>query len=295
MENQIPESLYLSVTVTLEDTSSTKGLGDTDNTMDTDIHPPVTNAGHTMTSSVVIGPDDSHFNDEAQRVESLKKATMTTPFKDSAPVNTWFNPEWWTKTYPFLYVLGVGGPENQEVLDEYGAIDEEQSTIRRTKLTLEEYFKRLGNLSDQRFNNDRSFFGSAWDIIRRRELYGATRIQLKLPHHNHDLLLAINKITASDIKKHLGNFDTVKDDYNDLPEPIRELLKYVRNVGSYLSQSDHCQERLNWRHQIEALMLEFGPFHGWITIVPPDDNSPADYFPSPGCRDQSGRRTMLFT
>ena len=271
MEKQIPDSLYMSVTVTLEDTSSTEGLGGKDHTPDDPSSPDDRAPKHTMTSSVSIGPDAGHFNDAAQKVEGLKKAAMTTPFEDSKPINTWFNPSWWTRSYPFLYIFGVGGPENQEVFDEYGAVDEDLSTIRRTKLTLEEYFKRLANLRDQRFNHDRSFFGSAWDIMRRRQLYRAVRIQLKLPHHDHDLLVAINKITAADIKKHLGNFDPAKDDYNDLPDPIRQLLKYTRNVGANLSQSD--QERLNWRYQIHAFMLQFGPFHGWITIVPPDTNS----------------------
>jgi hypothetical protein len=171
-----------------------------------------------------------------------------------------------------LYLLGVGGPEDAEVKDEDGNIDTEKSTIRRTNLTLDSCFKRLANPRDQRFNMDRSFFGSAWDILRRRELYKATRIQLKLPRNNDELLKAINSLTAQEVKTALDNFDVATDDYEILPKTIRELLKYLRNVGTNLRQSD--QERINWRYQVEALMLEKGPFQGWITLVPSDHQSP---------------------
>jgi len=119
---------------------------------------------------------------------------------------------------------------------------------------------------------DRSFFGTAWDIMRRRDLYKTTRIQLKLPRHNEKLLKAINSLTAKDVKTALDNFDASTDSYESLPETIRELLKYLRNIGSNLRQSD--QERINWRWQIQSMMLEKGPFQVWITLVPSDHQSP---------------------
>jgi hypothetical protein len=270
LDSQVPEDLYNSVTVTTEDTFDTKGLGDNDD--DDDDRSANAHRFPRQTASVAVGPDAGHFNDEAQKVAGLRKAVTTVPFRDDDPVNTWSNPSWWTKSYVTLYLLGVGGPENDVVKDDFGDVDEAASTIRRTELTLEKYVERVACLRDQRFNMDRSFFGSAWDIMRRRELFTSTRIQLKLPRHNEELLKAVNSLTAAGVKEALDDFDAATDDYDSLPEPVRELLKYLRNVGSNLRQSD--QERINWRFEVQSLMLEKGPFQGWITLVPSDHQSP---------------------
>jgi hypothetical protein len=254
-EGEVPDLLYQAVTLSLGDTYDTKVHGDDAGKADRDVkeapdHDDQLRDG--MTSSIAVGPDADHFNEDAEKVNRVRQLVMTAPYQDDAPVNTWHNPNMWTSLYPHLFVLGLGGPENQVVLDEDGNIDLDSSTIRRTKLPLEGYFERLANQSDQRFNMDRSFFGVAWDIIRRRELWLASRVLLNLPSDT-DLLAKVTSVTQDDIKTHLLDFEYSAEAYEALPEEIKTLLRYVKNVGAKLRQSDH--ERRNWRHQVNYNLL----------------------------------------
>jgi hypothetical protein len=74
LENQVPESLYNSVTVASEDTFNTKGMGYNEDEDDDSITPTRVN-----TASSAVGPDDGHFNEESQKIVGLKKAVMYAP------------------------------------------------------------------------------------------------------------------------------------------------------------------------------------------------------------------------
>jgi hypothetical protein len=181
-EGQVPDVLYESVTVSLGDTYDTKVHGEDREPEHDEDNDRQLREG--MTSSIAVGPDATHYNEDAEKINRLRQLVMSAPYQDDAPVDTWNNANMWTSLYPHLFILGIGGPENYVVHDEDGDTDHEASTIRRTKLPLEGYFKRLANLKDQRFNAERSFFGVAWDIIRRRELFLASRVLLNLHQKN---------------------------------------------------------------------------------------------------------------
>jgi hypothetical protein len=252
-EGEVPDLLYQSVTMSLGDSYDTKVHGDSAGAnIDATTETQAETLRSELTSSVAVGPDATHYNDDAEKVHRIRQLVMTAPYQDDDPINTFQNPTLWRHSYPHLYLLGIGGPEDCRVMNEDGEVDYDASTIRRTKLPLEQYFRRLANLNDQRFNHDRSYFGVAWDIIRRRELHKACRILLNLPN-DKELLAKVTSVTEDDIKKHLLNFEYSAEAYDALPEGIRTLLRYVRNVGSNLRQSD--QERRNWRYLVHYISM----------------------------------------
>jgi hypothetical protein len=188
-------------------------------------------------------------------------ATLISPH-DEHPINTFGNPQFWPKGWPFLFTLGVGGPEEDKNLPV-------GSPKRLHTMTFDRFSQRIAKLYDDRFETDRDFGGVVWNLKQRRSMITWTRLKVQLPKTPEEIE-QLSSLTSDMVEDDIEKLNKGLQ-FSECSLPFQKFYKLIGSIDKNLPQSDG--ERKGWRHEITGLMQRFGPFQVWITFTPNDIHS----------------------
>lgn len=161
-------------------------------------------------------------------------------------------PNFWERTFPFLFPYGVGGPE----------------AIRPSVLRLKDHIQLLLSSCHHRFRRHSPFLFTAFSILQKREAMYSARIQINEHASARDLAL-LQQLTPYDLDQARKQEEAHQPITNPL---IRTLRKHVLVAGRKITGSN--AQRLSWRNQIWSTTLYKNPGTIFVTLNFPDVHDP---------------------
>lgn len=161
-------------------------------------------------------------------------------------------PNFWEKTFPFLFPYGVGGPE----------------AIRPRALPLKEHIQLLMSSCHHRFRKHTSFMFTAFSILQKREALSSARIQINHSASARDIAL-LQQLSPYDLDQARRQEEAHQKITNPL---VQTLRKHVFVAGRKVSGSN--TQRYGYRGQIWSTSIWKNPANWFVTLNFPDVHDP---------------------
>ena len=191
-----------------------------------------------------------------------KPAIISVAPSGNQPVNTWFNPAFWTSLFPHLFPQGIGGAEEES---------------QRGSFSLQAWARNLLLRTDNRWAVDPSFLFVVYQVLQRREVARCTKAMVKKKSFAA-LTADFNALTPADAKAALHQIKDAKLQGAGHTNPsasvqrVKRLMAHIQFSGGQVKGSDF--EKAKFRHQIHAIMISRGQPLFFITVNPADLHSP---------------------
>lgn len=161
-------------------------------------------------------------------------------------------PNYWEKTFPFLFPYGVGGPE----------------AIRPTALSLRDHVQLLLSSCHHRFRLHTSFLFTAFSILQKRDALSSARVQMNRRASSADIAL-LQQLTPYD----LDQARRQEESHQPITNPVvRTLRGHVFGAGRKVAGSN--AKRYGFRNEIWSTTVVKGPPNFFVTLNFPDIHDP---------------------